>query len=244
MSEPDDTPENFLQRWSRRKQAAESRAPDGTEAALQSQTDADADAPESAAEKADVALPTFDPKLLPPIESINAASDVRAFLAPGVPEELTRAALRRAWATDPTIRDFIGLAENQWDFTNPDSIPGFGTLEFTDDIRRMVAGLVGGPTEQRSAPQSGAAAEQFDQIADKPGETASPEAAADPDLKNPHADLLPGREDLLTVAETSPDVPQVELQISDSDAAAQNNIDAAGPNPHAAHRKHGGAVPK
>ncbi len=187
------------------------------------QTDADANAPESAAEKTDVELPTFDPKLLPPIELINAASDVRAFLAPGVPEELTRAALRRAWATDPTIRDFVGLAENQWDFTNPDSIPGFGTLEFTDDIRRMVAGLVGGPTEQRSAPRPGAAAEQSDQMADKPGETASPESAADPDQKNPDADLLPGREDLLTVAETSPDVPQVEPQISDNDAAAQNN---------------------
>jgi hypothetical protein len=36
---------------------------------------------------------------LPSIESIVAESDVRAFLAPGVPPELTRAALRRAWST-------------------------------------------------------------------------------------------------------------------------------------------------
>lgn len=29
---------------------------------------------------------------------------------------------------DPVIRDFIGLSENSWDFTDPDSIPGFGSL--------------------------------------------------------------------------------------------------------------------
>jgi hypothetical protein len=241
MSEPDDTPKNFLKRWSRRKQAAEARAPDDAERA---QTDADASERARATEKIDVDLPEFDPKLLPPIESINAASDVRAFMAPGVPEELTRAALRRAWATDPTIRDFIGLAENQWDFTNPDSIPGFGTLEFTDDIRRMVAGLVGGPTEQRSAPRLDAAADQSDQSADKPGETASPECAPDADQKNPEDDLWPGRKDLLTVAETSPDAPQDDPQTSDCDAAAQNKNDGVGPSQHAAHRKHGGAVPK
>jgi hypothetical protein len=241
MSEPDDTPENFLQRWSRRKQESEARAPDDADPA---QPDADANEPARATEKTGVELPEFDSKLLPPIESINAASDVRAFLAPGVPEDLTRAALRRAWATDPTIRDFIGLAENQWDFTNPDSIPGFGTLEFTDDIRRMVAGLVGRPSEQRSAPRPGAAAERSDQSADKPDETALPESAAVPDRKDPDADLSPGPEDLLTIAETSPDVAKAEPQISDSDAAAQNNDDGAAPSQHAAHRKHGGAVPK
>src|ERR1700730_16737421 len=56
---------------------------------------------------------------VPSIESIVAESDVRAFLAPGVPPELTRAALRRAWSADPKIRDFIGLSENSWDFNDP-----------------------------------------------------------------------------------------------------------------------------
>jgi hypothetical protein len=49
---------------------------------------------------------------LPPIEAIDAGSDIRAFLAPGVPAELTRAALRRAWSADPAIRNFVGLSEN------------------------------------------------------------------------------------------------------------------------------------
>jgi hypothetical protein len=70
----------------------------------------------------------FDAATLPPIESIGAASDIRPFLAPGVPVDLTRAALRRAWSTDPAIRDFIGLSENSWDFNAPDGIPGFGSL--------------------------------------------------------------------------------------------------------------------
>ena len=58
-----------------------------------------------------------------------------------MPVELTRAALRRAWVSDPAIRDFIGLAENQWDFTKPDGVPGFGSLELTAELRRMVAEL-------------------------------------------------------------------------------------------------------
>jgi hypothetical protein len=65
---------------------------------------------------------------LPPIGSIGAGSDIRPFLAPGVPAHLTRAALRRAWSTDPAIRDFIGLSENSWDFNAPDGVPGFGSL--------------------------------------------------------------------------------------------------------------------
>jgi Protein of unknown function (DUF3306) len=53
---------------------------------------------------------------LPPIESIDAASDIRCFLTPDVPVELTRAALRRAWVADPAIRDFVGVSENSSDF--------------------------------------------------------------------------------------------------------------------------------
>jgi hypothetical protein len=39
-----------------------------------------------------------------------------AVLSAGVPADLTRVALRRAWSVDATIRDFIGLSENSWDF--------------------------------------------------------------------------------------------------------------------------------
>ena len=101
--------EDFLSRWSRLKRESEptvDTAP-GTDTAPAA---------------------VFDVATLPPIESIVADSDIRPFLALGVPAELTRAALRSAWAADPAIRDFIGIAESQWDFNDPAAIPGFGPL--------------------------------------------------------------------------------------------------------------------
>jgi hypothetical protein len=64
---------------------------------------------------------------LPPIESIGPGTDIRPFLAPGVPADLTRAALRRAWSSDPAICDFMGLSENSWDFNAQDGVAGVGS---------------------------------------------------------------------------------------------------------------------
>jgi TorA maturation chaperone TorD len=75
---------------------------------------------------------TFDLASLPPLQSITASTDIRSFLGSSVPVELTRAALRRTWVTDPAIRDFIGIAENQWDFNDPAAMPGFGPLRAED----------------------------------------------------------------------------------------------------------------
>jgi hypothetical protein len=141
MSEPEATAKKFLLRWSQRKQAAQERADHATAPDDEPQRDVSDQPVGGTAEEA--APPAFDPETLPPIESITAISDVRAFLAPGVPEELTRAALRRVWVSDPTIRDFVGIAENQWDFTQPDSVPGFGSLQLTPQLRKMIADLVG-----------------------------------------------------------------------------------------------------
>jgi hypothetical protein len=70
----------------------------------------------------------FDPATLPPIETIDAQTDITVFLQNGVPNELRLAALRRAWTVDPAIRNFKGLQENDWNFNDPNSIPGFGEL--------------------------------------------------------------------------------------------------------------------
>jgi Protein of unknown function (DUF3306) len=110
--------ENPLSRWARLKQAA--KAKEEIEAA--SAGAAVAAVPEGA----------FDPASLPSIESIVGDTDIIAFLRKGVPADLTRAALRKAWASDPAIRDFIGIAENQWDFNDPKAIPGFGPLTPTE----------------------------------------------------------------------------------------------------------------
>jgi Protein of unknown function (DUF3306) len=87
--------------------------------------------------------PTFDPASLPPLESIEAGTDVSAFLRPGVPADLAQAALRRAWVADPAVRDFVGLAENAWDFNAPGGVPGFGPLRAIDDVQRLAAHVAG-----------------------------------------------------------------------------------------------------
>jgi Protein of unknown function (DUF3306) len=143
--------EDFLTRWSRRK-----RDVTETEQAKVSNVGApgerDTNAENAISENATPvgpldALappePPFDLKSLPPIESITAATDIRPFLAPGVPADIARAALRRAWSADPRIRDFVGLADYDWDYHTPGSAAGFGPLEMTDELRRMVARILG-----------------------------------------------------------------------------------------------------
>jgi hypothetical protein len=119
-------PESFLSRWSRRKL----ESPNGTKLSRGEATPA---VPPATGEPTSGA---FDPATLPPIESIAADTDIRSFLRSGVPAELTRAALRRAWAADPTVRDFIGIADNQWDFNDPDAMPGFGPLRVAEAAAR------------------------------------------------------------------------------------------------------------
>ncbi len=108
--------ENFLARWSRLKRESTLDAGAVTEGAPV----------EALQGVGEPAAPAFDPARLPSIESIDAATDIRPFLEACVPEELTRAALRTTWSADPAIRDFVGIAESQWDFNDPASIPGFG----------------------------------------------------------------------------------------------------------------------
>ena len=89
----------------------------------------------------------FDPASLPSIGSITADTDIVAFLKSGVPTELTRAALRQAWTSDPAIRDFIGIADNQWDFNDPNGISGFGRLEAAESGVTFLAQLLSTPGE-------------------------------------------------------------------------------------------------
>ena len=85
----------------------------------------------------------FDPVCVLPIESIDARTDITAFLQAGLPAELRRAALRRAWTTDPAIRDFKGLQESDWDFADPNAIAGFGNLGPEVDVKARVVQILG-----------------------------------------------------------------------------------------------------
>jgi hypothetical protein len=114
--------ESFLMRWSRRKRDA---APTSS-GPLKRERTVVGTAPEVPAPSPRKTPLTCDPASLPSIDSIDAETDIRAFLAAGVAANLTRAALRRAWSSDPVIRKFVGLSENSWDFNAPGGVPGFG----------------------------------------------------------------------------------------------------------------------
>ena len=166
MSEP----ENFIARWSRRKREAADEAETTKPAAASAVPDESAhtdDDPEQvsgvppARSGASEPASEFDWTKLPPVETITAESDIRAFLQAGVPPELTRAALRRAWAADPKIRDFVGLADYDWDFNTPGAIAGFGPLEMSEEVRRQVVQMIG----------SGLTEGEFDKPAPTPAET-------------------------------------------------------------------------
>lgn len=146
--------EPFLARWSRLKRTGEV-APAPTEPGADAPSAEGAPVPAAMPEPGRAAGPRpADLAALPSVDSITAATDIRGFLVPGVPAELARAALRRAWSADPAIRDFIGLSENAHDFNDPASIPGFGPLAPGTDVRRMaeqVLGRWGEPPAERAA---------------------------------------------------------------------------------------------
>jgi hypothetical protein len=139
--------ENFASRWSRLKISRTDEAPVPTSdgAGLPDGAGATADMQDESGNLSRDQLPeqVFDVTSLPSIDSITLDTDIRAFLQAGVPEDLKRSALRRAWTTNPAIRDFIGIAENQWDFNDPNGIPGFGPLRDTDNIPMLVAQALG-----------------------------------------------------------------------------------------------------
>jgi hypothetical protein len=139
--------DNFIARWSRlKREAAEGKPTDTEVEAPKRESRAGAAEPSAQVphgEPAQADEPPFDPAALPPIDSIVADSDIRAFLQKGIPADLTKAALRRAWSADPAIRDFIGLVESQWDFADPTAMPGFGPLEATDELHNLVSQAIG-----------------------------------------------------------------------------------------------------
>src|SRR5262245_5798552 len=213
-------PDNFLSRWSRRKQEAGERN-EKEEAAGNppAKPVAENEPGRVASAPAATPIPKFDPESLPPIESISAGTDISAFMRTGVPEALKRAALRRAWSSDPAIRDFVGLNENFWDAAGPDGVPGFGDLDPNLDVKRMVSELFGDAPRQGSSSES-----EADRVAESP-------TAPIPDQSEvanaPQQDLA-----------SAENLPQ-----SNENAAVQNKPPESAPEKKIA-RRHGGATPQ
>jgi hypothetical protein len=211
--------EEFLARWSRRKQEAKAghAEPEPKVAGDRSFDHA----------PAEPVPPESDLSSLPPIESIDAASDITAFLRNGIPQELSRAALRRAWSADPAIRDFVGLAENAWDFNDPNAMAGFGPLEYSaEQVEALVSRIIGGVAK---------AAESFP---NPPAETV--EHSGQP--AHPAAGLAQLSNPVKAIA---------DHQGFGNSAAADTSSDSAASQPVAARdeespprRTHGGALPR
>ena len=230
MSEP----VNFVSRWSRLKRESESGGKRKTE--LRESTAPSGTAATTNADEPDEirthATPTFDPTSLPSIDSITAGTDVRVFLQSGVPAELTEAALRRAWVIDPTIRDFIGIAENQWDFTNPTTIPGFGPLQEVNDKLSLSAQAAG------SLDKLSARLPDPDASTDKPGSVTG-------DL--PLDELENGTRETQTALATrvvDRDMSNAAAENGRVEEAAKNNLCSESTSPLRRRHTHGGALPQ
>ena len=185
--------DGFLKRWSRKKRAPEveaertsaERPPSQPSPAERGKEQASstlppphsgggevrAGAPESSSKAAHDA-DAIDPATLPPLESLGPDSDYTVFLKQGVPEALKLAALRKAWMSDPFIRDFRSPAiDYGWDFTTPDY-----SLRAGDDVPKMLDRILPPQAPAREKP------------ADPP---ADPAAAPEParGIVSPPADL-------------------------------------------------------
>ena len=222
--------ESMLARWSRLKR--EHTGQKNKQGAAESAPDAAPVSPLPSKPSAEEAAEPFDVSRLPPLESIVAGSDVRAFLQKGVPAALTRAALRKAWSSDPAIRDFIEMAENQWNFASPDSIPGFGSLTDADDVSQLVAKALGNwGNDDEPGTQTG--------VADSP-------AANSP---QPHSHAASSPQSVQHPDATEISCPRAEQSSADEDevsgAPHQNRCDAADEpsTTPPGRRGHGGALP-
>jgi hypothetical protein len=233
-------PEDFLSRWSRRKREASPEAepvnpPAADEPAQDERTSGNASRLNSSAS----AEAAFDLTSLPPIESIDAETDISGFLSPGVPSELTRAALRRAWISDPKIRNFVGLADYGWDFNAAGSMAGFGPLESASEVRKAAVGIAevdctGAETPDLLDPAS--ATPKAQQIAGESGREGVRPVAVQTD----HEAKQSGDEG--TTSSTS--APRHERMGGHEDIAPQDRAQKPDRSSSFIKRRHGGALPK
>ena len=217
MSEP----ENFLARWSRRKAEAEHPADRARDANEQANPQQQPGAAATEAKKEEDKKDEVDLSKLPPIESIGPETDIRAFLQKGIPPELTQAALRRVWTSDPAIRNFIGIAENQYDFATGSDIPGFGPLTPADDVARMVSQIM-----REGVP--------------RPPSPPEPEPSAEADAETLEKNTAPA--EVMDESSASNQVAALTDVPPENDAAQQNEVgeEDESPAPHS----HGGALPR
>jgi hypothetical protein len=227
MSDQDhsDDGKSFLSRWSQRKQEAKQPDHDGPAP--------DADAP-PAPVAASEAEPEFDLSSLPKLGDLTPTTDITAFLRKGVPESLRNAALRKAWALDPAIRNYVNPAlDYAYDWNTPGGVPGSSEIGAGVDVARLVSQIMGGG-ESVAEPQS-SAAEPRSALAADPTHFAANSALqkTEPDLPAPAVRLSSHVQKLSDNAEVAPNKAAPAQETGESNTAA----------PQQAVRRHGSAKP-
>src|SRR3977135_112702 len=125
----------LLARWPQRK--PEAKQPDRDAPTV------NADAPSGPVAESDVAK-EFDLSSLPKLEDMTATTDITAFLRKGVPEHLRNAALRKSWALDPAIRNYVNPAlDYAYDWNTPGGVPGSSEIGSGMDVARLVSQIMG-----------------------------------------------------------------------------------------------------
>lgn len=235
--------EGFLTRWARRKRAvaeAEAAAAPPTAPAAPEARKPDSTTEVSAEARTEAEAEMIEP---PSLDVIDKDFDVAHWLRQNVPQSWKLAALRRAWESDPAIRDYLDPARDYaLDWNTPGGAPGYGPLSESDDVAQMIRDVFG---EEPPPEPEDAAAEAPDQDGDSmPHQLSLNVAAQDSDAAT-HQSALDGQ--------TGP-----YLRVTDQDAemavhgenppesawrsvaAAQNP--AAPADPPARNRKRGGGA--
>lgn len=227
MSGPDhgDDDKGFLARWSQRKQEAKQPEPKPDAPA------ADASPPPEPVAEAE---PEFDLSSLPKLEELTSTTDITGFLRKGVPEHLRNAALRKSWALDPAIRNYVNPAmEYAYDWNTPGGVPGSGELGAGIDVARMVLQIMGDqPAEKPPVADENSP--------DRPEPTADAAAALEPELpaEFPSGSLrltnpaIPVQQDAVDVGNVDRVIRHVATDEPHDSAASQQPM-----------RRHGSAKP-
>jgi hypothetical protein len=231
MSGPDhgDQDKSFLARWSQRKREAEQPEPDAPIA--------DADAPSEPLAEGDAGQ-EFDLSSLPSLEDLTETTDISAFLRKGVPESLRNAALRKSWALDPAIRNYVNPAlDYAYDWNTPGGVPGSSEIGAGMDVARLVSQIMGSGESvvEPSIPPADAGKELASDPAQSPDHSGTQESK--PDL--PTQALRLGNE-TIPAAQRPRDVEQdLRIKSEQAENSKEGNFVAL---QHAV-RRHGSAKP-
>jgi hypothetical protein len=157
--------DNFLARWSKRKQQAVKPAPEGAN------TPSGEDESVSAQLTGEDQDEAFDLSLLPDVEALTGDCDIQAFMHKAVPDALRNAALRKVWALDPSVRNYVGEAlDYAWDWNTPGGVPGFGEVLSNEQSLEFVRNLLAGP-------------ESNENVIDEAGKRDKPRASSETPLR-------------------------------------------------------------